>query len=121
MPPTEAPGGIAGTGVTVLAQVSAHSNRVAPPPPPEAVAAYPKKEGESTGVIAMMDLLIKDLDKEMTESTTQEKESQKEYEEMMADSAEKRTEDSATLASKVETKAATEQSLQDHETTTQEK
>merc|ERR1740121_3372781 len=115
MPPTEAPGGIAGTGVTVLAQVSAHSNRVAPPPPPEAVAAYSKKEGESTGVIAMMDLLIKDLDKEMTESTTQEKESQKEYEEMMADSAEKRTEDSATLASKVETKAATEQSLQEYE------
>merc|ERR1719284_850289 len=37
MPPTEAPGGIAGTGVTVLAQVAAHvqHSRVAPPPPPE--------------------------------------------------------------------------------------
>merc|ERR1719379_3043811 len=32
--PTEAPGGIAGTGVTVLADVSAHSGaKVAPPPP----------------------------------------------------------------------------------------
>merc|ERR1719446_2052222 len=33
-PPTEAPGGIANTGVTVLAQISAHSQRsvVAPPP-----------------------------------------------------------------------------------------
>merc|ERR1740121_235003 len=77
MPPTEFPGGIAGTGVTVLAQVSAHSNRVAPPPPPEAVAAYSKKEQESTGVIAMIDLLIKDLDKEMTEGTQTEKEAQK--------------------------------------------
>merc|ERR1719293_528864 len=64
----------------------------------------------------MMDLLIKDLDKEMTESTQQEKDSQADYEAMMADSAEKRKEDSSSLASKVETKAATEQSLQDHET-----
>merc|ERR1719401_3211065 len=74
-PPTEAPGGIAGTGVTVFAQVAVHSQRgsVAPPPPPEAVAAYSKKSGETTGVIAMVDLLIGDLDKEMTESTTAEK------------------------------------------------
>merc|ERR1711939_803558 len=33
LPPTAAPGGIAGTGVTVLADVSAHS-QVKPPPPP---------------------------------------------------------------------------------------
>merc|ERR1719282_1334143 len=62
--PTPAPGGIAGTGVTVLADVSAH---VAPPPPPATWDAYAKKSGESTGVIAMIDLLIKDLTKEMTE------------------------------------------------------
>merc|ERR1719517_49265 len=44
-PPTEAPGGIAGTGVTVLAQISIHTQRgsVAPAPPPEAVGAYKKK------------------------------------------------------------------------------
>merc|ERR550537_1059728 len=42
-PPTPAPGGIAGTGVTILAQVSTHvQNIVAPPPPPEAVKAYAK-------------------------------------------------------------------------------
>merc|ERR1719433_1081899 len=44
--PTPAPGGIAGSGVTVLAQVSSHARRtsqaVAPPPPPEAVGAYSK-------------------------------------------------------------------------------
>merc|ERR1719504_604999 len=45
--PTNPPGGIAGTGVTVFAQISAHRNDVAPPPPPEAVAAYKKKGEES--------------------------------------------------------------------------
>merc|ERR1719330_1719721 len=33
--PTVAPGGIAGTGIAVLAEVSSHDGRVAPPPPPE--------------------------------------------------------------------------------------
>merc|ERR1719356_2401652 len=64
-PPTPAPGGIAGTGV--FAQVTAH---VAPPPPPETFGPYSKKTEETTGVIAMMDMLIKDLDKEMTTAET---------------------------------------------------
>merc|ERR1711881_481999 len=38
--PTAAPGGIGGSGVTVLADVSAH---VAPPPPPATAAAFSKK------------------------------------------------------------------------------
>merc|ERR1719262_412855 len=105
--PTQPPGGISGTGVTVFAQVSAHSqHKVAPPPPPEAVAAYSKKSEENTGVIAMIDLLIGDLDKEMTEATTGEKEAQKDYESMMADSAEKRTLDSKNLEEKARVKAA---------------
>merc|ERR1719311_1462715 len=57
-PPTPAPGGIAGTGITVFADVSAHDQTVtAPPPPPEAPKAFAKKSEESNGVIAMMDLL----------------------------------------------------------------
>merc|ERR1712113_1086498 len=52
--PTPAPGGIAGTGVAVMAEVSAHSQgEVAPPPPPATWNAYATKSGESTGVIAM--------------------------------------------------------------------
>merc|ERR1719162_2136455 len=43
--------------------VSAH-NGDAPPPPPAAVEAYSKKGEESNGIIAMMDSLTKDLDKE---------------------------------------------------------
>jgi len=97
--PTAAPGGIAGTGVTVLSQVRDH-NQVAPPPPPAAPGAYKKKSGESGGVVAMIDLLVKDLDKEMTESKTGEKDSQADYEKMMSDSAAKRADDSKTLADK---------------------
>ena len=40
--PTLAPAGIAGTGITVLADVSEHS-QVKPPPPPEAPGAFKKK------------------------------------------------------------------------------
>merc|ERR1740123_1118850 len=95
---TAAPGGIAGTGITVLAQVSMHAGRKdAPAPPPDTWGAYASKSQENTGVLAMMDLLIKDLDKEMTEAETEEKDSQADYEEMMADSAAKRTADSQSL------------------------
>merc|ERR1719456_484486 len=56
--------------------------------------------------------MIKDLDKEMTESETAEKDSQSDYEEMMKDSAEKRALDSAALADKVSVKASLEKDLQ---------
>jgi septal ring factor EnvC (AmiA/AmiB activator) len=99
--PTVAPGGIAGTGVTVLADVSEHSqDSVKPPPPPEAPGAYKKKSEDTNGVIAMIDLLIKDLDKEMTVAETEEKDAQADYELFMQDSAEKRAQDSKTLADK---------------------
>jgi septal ring factor EnvC (AmiA/AmiB activator) len=104
---TTQPGGIANTGVTVFAQIDAHRQvgSEAPPPPPETWSAYAKKGEESTGVIAMIDLLIKDLDIEMTEAETDEKESQKDYETMMAESAKKRAEDSKALADKEKLKA----------------
>merc|ERR1719235_2507284 len=41
--PTAAPGGIAGTGIAVMAQIKA-LNGVAPPPPPEAPGPYKKSE-----------------------------------------------------------------------------
>merc|ERR1719183_3047373 len=105
--PTPAPGGIAGTGVT-YAQVSEHSQssgEVAPPPPPATWDAYAKKSGESTGVIAMIDLLVKDLTKEMTEGKTAEEDAQKDYENMMRDSAAKRVTDSESLEAKGSSKA----------------
>jgi chromosome segregation ATPase len=75
--PTEAPGGIANTGIAVLAEVSSHDqDDAAPPPPPETFGAYQKKSADSMGVMEMVDLLIADLDKEMTEAGTTEKDAQ---------------------------------------------
>merc|ERR1719160_1633769 len=111
--------GIAGTGVTVLADVSAHNaGKVAPPPPPATAAAFAKKSEESNGVIGMIDLLIKDLDKEMTEATTTEKDSQADYEQAMSDAADKRATDTQTLADKQKAKAETSA---DKEANTEEK
>merc|ERR1719296_381254 len=115
--PTPAPAGIAGTDVTVLSQV-------APPPPPATWDAYAKKSGESTGVIAMIDLLTKDLTKEMTEGKTAEADAQADYESMMRDSAERRVADSQALAAKTAQKAGLEQDLAnlqgEHKSTTSE-
>jgi len=80
-----------------FAQVHSHD---APPPPPESIEAYSKKSEESNGIIAMMDALIKDLDKEMTEAEVEEKDAQGDYEQMMKDSADKRAEDSKSLTDK---------------------
>ena len=60
-------------------QVSRHQRRKdAPAPPPETFGVYSK-----TGVIAMIDLLVKDLDEEMTEAETEEKDAQADYVTMM--------------------------------------
>jgi len=113
--PTAAPGGISGTGITVLSQVSLHdASKVAPPPPPETAAAFSKKSEESNGVIGMIDLLIKDLTKEMTEAETTEKDAQADYEQAMRDAAEKRATDTQTLADKTKAKAETGASLEAH-------
>lgn len=109
--PTAAPGGIAGTGITVLTQTAL---KEAPPPPPETFGPYSKKSEDSMGVMAMMDLLIADLDKEMTEAETEEKDAQEDYEQSMKDSAEKRTKDSKLLGEKESTKADLEADLETH-------
>jgi septal ring factor EnvC (AmiA/AmiB activator) len=112
--PTAAPGGIAGTGITVMAQISDHA-REAPPPPPAAGIAYKKKSEDNNGVVAMIDLLIADLTKEMTEAETQEKIDQADYEKTMKESAEKRALDSETLANKEKAKSEAVESVNSHE------
>merc|ERR1740121_2857648 len=77
-------------GPAALVQVSQHD---APEPPPETWGAYAKSGQETAGVIQMIDLLIKDLDKEITEAEVEEKNAQKAYEELMGDSAAKRAAD----------------------------
>jgi chromosome segregation ATPase len=91
--PTPAPGGIAGTGITVLAQ---------------------KKSEESGGVMALMDLLVADLDKEMTIAETNEKDAQADYEKASSDASKKRADDSKTLEDKEGALADTEAAHQGH-------
>ena len=98
----------------LFAQVSQHSHQEAPPPPPEAFGAYSKKSEDSMGVMAMIDLLIADLDKEMTVAETEEKDAQVDYETLMKDSASKRTKDSKLLGEKESIKAETEADLESH-------
>merc|ERR1712232_1326278 len=89
-------------------------DKVAPPPPPETFGAYTKKSEETNGVIAMVDLLIKDLDKEMTEAETNEKNAQGDYEKMLADAKAKRAADTKSIAEKEGAKADLESELQAH-------
>merc|ERR1719199_267092 len=66
---TAAPEFIPGTTQTVYAQVRSHQNDdAAPPPPPETWGAYQKKDGKSNGVIALMDMLLKELSGDLTTS-----------------------------------------------------
>merc|ERR1719269_74361 len=79
--PTAPPAGIAGTGI------SAAQDQAAPPPPPEANLAYKKSGESSNGVIAMIDMIVADVDKEIQTMEVEEKEAQSEYEEFMADAS----------------------------------
>merc|ERR1719261_2054686 len=104
--PTNPPGGIAGTGISAI-------QKEAPPPPPEMYGDYKKKSEESNGVVSMMDSLIADLDKEMQEAEMEEKLAQEEYEQFMADSADKRAADSKAIIDKEAQKSALQAELQE--------
>merc|ERR1719323_1650637 len=102
-PPVEEP---------TFVQISAHSSsKVAPPPPPATFGPYTKKTESNKGGIAMIDLLVKDLDKELQEAEVMEDDAQKEYEEMMAESATKRADDSKAVSDKTALKASEEEAL----------
>jgi hypothetical protein len=101
--PTQAPTGIAGTGVGTATFLQ--TRKGAPPPPPETFGAYSKKGSESNGVIAMIDMLTNDVKKDMTEAEVEEKNAQEDYEELMADSQKKRTADSKSITTKEQAKA----------------
>merc|ERR1719478_1738374 len=59
----------------------------------------------------MMDMMVADLDKEITEIETEEKENQAEYEQFMSDSAEKRANDAKSIEDKEAAKADLEGNL----------
>jgi hypothetical protein len=93
-------------------QQTAASSDDAPAPPPAAPGPFKKKTEESNGVIAMIDLLVKDLDKEMQIAEVDEKDAQKDYEATMGDSAEKRAQDSKLITEKESMKAELQSELE---------
>jgi len=110
--PTEAPGGIAGTGIGFV-QISEQKStrRDAPPPPPAGASAHKKSEA-SGGVLAMMDMLVADIDKEMQTAELEEKDAQGDYEKLMLDCSNKRAAESKDLTDKTSAKAEAETNLQ---------
>merc|ERR1719284_2008964 len=63
-----------------------------------------------------MDMMVADVDKEMTVAEAEEKDAQEDYEKMMEDSAAKRAEDTKTMTDKESAKAKTEAALEQHKT-----
>merc|ERR1719399_2068312 len=97
---TDAPVMIAGTTQTVYVQVAA-----VPAPPPETWGAYEKKEGKSNGVLALMDMLLKELKDESTEAKNEEETAQRDYEKLMSDSQASRADKADSITSKEAAKA----------------
>jgi len=94
-------------GTVSLAQVSEHSHLLSSAPSaPSTFDAYAKKSDDSKGVMAMLQLLVKNLDKEMTEAGKAEEDAQNDYEQMLKDSAAKRTLDGKALTDKNIAKAS---------------
>jgi len=91
--------------------IQVHMHKDAPPPPPATFGAYSKSSEESNGVIAMMDSLISDLEKEMQEAELEEKDAQGDYEQFTRDAAEKRVQDSKSITEKDGAKAEAEMNI----------
>jgi len=84
---------------------------VAPPPAPETFSGPLQKNEKSSGVIGLMDNIIKDLGNDMKDAEYEEKTAQKDYAELMGDSQETRAQDSKSLTGKKGTKSEVEGAL----------
>merc|ERR1719247_967967 len=110
---TAAPDLIPGTSIAAVqtqlyAQLRVRSSddaAAAPPPPPATWDAYQKKDGKSNGVIALMDMLMKELQDGITEAENEEKTAQSDYERLMVESKESRASMSESITSKEVAKA----------------
>merc|ERR1719161_1285138 len=97
-----------------FAQVSAHRisiHRVAQPEAPETFGAYEKKTEKSGGVMALMDMIVKEMESEMKEAEYEEKTAQKEYAELMAESQATRAQNTKSITDKEVSKANLEGKL----------
>merc|ERR1719265_558956 len=79
---------------------------------PQAFMQYKKTEGSSS-VLAMMDEMVKETEMDTAEVKHEEEEAQKDYEELMNDSATKRTDDTKLIVTKEAEKAEKASALED--------
>jgi len=82
-----------------------HGGRAAPGPPPETFSGEYKGSGSSSGIINLIDEMVKDMEDDMAEAKRDEEEAQKDYEETMNDAATKRSKDSQLMVTKESEKA----------------
>jgi len=114
--PAEEPETIAGTSQTVnllqkglrSSQHSRLQSKVAPPEAPETFGGYKKKSGKSQGVIALMDMLKKDLETEAQEAAHDEKTAQRDYNKLMEESAAQRHQYASSITTDESSKAELE-------------
>merc|ERR550514_48473 len=78
---------------------------VAPPPAPETFGDYEKSSGKSSGVLGLMDMIVKELEDDTKDAGFEEKTAQKDYEELMTDSGETRAAKVKGITQKEEAKA----------------
>merc|ERR550537_2189981 len=91
--------------VASFAEISAHHSRVAPPEAPEGLGGYEKKAQKSGGVMALMDMIVKDLDASLKDIEHEEGTAQKDYVELMGDSQASRAQASKSITDKEAAKA----------------
>merc|ERR1719313_3110943 len=101
-------------GSLSFAQVSAHDasgRRMVQPEAPETFGFYQKKTEKSGGVMALMDMITKELETDMKDSEYDEKSAQKEYSELMAESEDTRASDTKSITEKEASKATLESKI----------
>merc|ERR1719321_2262852 len=84
---------------------------VAPPEAPETFGAYEKDTQKSGGVMALMDMMMNELKASAAEAGFAEKQAQKDYVELMADSQETRAQNGKSIVNEESAKAEGESSL----------
>jgi len=90
--------------VATFAQVHAHDD-AAPAPPPATWGAYQKKDGKSNGVIALMEMLMKEIQDGITTAKHEEETAQADYERLMSSSQKSRAKSVESITSKEKAKA----------------
>jgi len=101
-------------GGASFAQIRSHRSQLKQPVAPETFSGIqqPKTE-KSTGVIALMTMMQKDLQQDIKDAEADEKAAQKEYEDLMTDSAATRAQTAKSITDKEASKAELETKLQE--------